>query len=157
MTAAPDAVGIHAKLQNWGRWVRTRPVQGHCASIEHRYRSKLRPDETPTGWGDWLTASPMPPMPPIDELSALAVERVMRHVPKGHRAALKLHYVLRMPYKLACKRLHLGYDRWERFVYDAQLMVANRLHQQEKKSICLQTIRLPVQTETLAPVGAECV
>jgi len=124
-------VNIDAALENWARWVRVRQTQGHCASIEYRYRSKLRPDETPTGWGDWLTASPIPPLPPVDTLQALTVERVMRFIPEGHRKALFLFYVVRSPYRICCKRLHLGYDRWERFIQDARGMVANVLAQKQ--------------------------
>lgn len=118
---------IEDDLQNWARWVRVRPVQGHCASIEHRFRFRTSPDV------DWREAPPVVPLSPIDVLSAIDVEKVMRLVPKGHRAALKLHYVLRMPYKLACKRLHLGYDVWERYIDDARLMVENLLRRSDKR------------------------
>lgn len=118
---------IHAMLENWSRWVRVRQVQGHCFSIEHRYLPRFRPDNTPTGWGDWLSTPPLPPLPLIDTQQALAVERVMRHIPAGHRSALRLHYVARLPYRLACKRLHIRYDMWGKFLADAQRMVENRL------------------------------
>lgn len=154
---------MDAILRNWGRWVRDREIQGHCASIEHRYRPRWRPDSAPTGWGDWLTTPVHGLLPSVDPLLALAVERTMRHVPTDHRRALKLHYVLRMPWRLSCKRLHLAYDCWEQFLCDAQYMVANLLKQSTQKPltnihfgrISVSTIRIPVQTETLEPVGSE--
>ena len=120
-------------LMNWARWVRVRQVQGHCASIEHRYRMKSRADSTPTGWGDWLITPPSRPALPVDALSALAVERVMRLVPRGHRKALKLCYVFNMPNKLICLRLVIRLADWDRFLVDARCMVANLLLQQQKK------------------------
>lgn len=118
---------VESLLLNWGRWCRTAPISGHCASIEHRYRGKVRPDDTPTGWGDWNAAPPLPPLPAVDSHAALRVERLMRHLPDGHRKALRLHYVSRMPIKLACLRLVIRRDMWGRFLGDAQRMVANLL------------------------------
>ncbi len=150
-------------LENWGRWARGRPTQGHCSSIEYRFNWKKRPDDTPTGWGDWHWTDKdaiLRPQP-IDDRLALTVERVMRWIPEGHRKALFLFYVARFPYRICCKRLHLGYDRWERFLFDAQLMVSNRLRTTGKPltnahnpDICFPTIRLPALAEIPEPVGS---
>ncbi len=151
---------IESALQNWGRWALARGVQGHCASIEYRYRSKLRPDLTPTGWGDWIAYSayiPPPPPPPVDALQALAVERMMRHLPDDHRKALKFAYVFRMPPDLICLRLAIRHEGWGRFLGDSQNMVANLLTRHTKYAIIRLQFDKPVKTETSAPVGAECV
>lgn len=141
-------MSIDDDLRNWARWVRGRTARGHCASIEHRYHNKLRPDMTPTGWGDWIPAVPPPVLPPIDALQALEVERTMRHLPDGHRRALVLYYVARLPYKGCCRALHLGYDRWPKFLADAQCMVANLLLQRRAKCASMRsTIRKPAQAE----------
>ena len=151
---------VHAALENWGRWVRVRQAQGHCASIEYRYRSKLRPDETPTGWGDWREAPPVPPLPPVDTLQALEIERCMRHLPDGHRKALKLAYVYRMPSKLICLRLALNKLDYDRFMGDARAMVAavfkRRCTVTVEYDIRTQ-IRLPAFAETTEPLGFGCI
>lgn len=138
-----EIMDVDVMLQNWARWARDRAIQGHCASIEWKYRKKLRPDMTQTGWGDWGEAPPMPILPPIDALQALAVERVMRYLPEGHRRALVLFYVARLPYKGCCKRLHLAYDRWDRYLADAQAMVLNRFTFSENRYRLSSTIRHP--------------
>jgi len=79
----PDIV---AQLKNWGNWARLRPHYGHCYSIEHKYIH-------PQYW-HWY---PQEPRVEVDQLSALAVERTMRHIPYLHRLALKLLYVYRLP------------------------------------------------------------
>jgi hypothetical protein len=147
---------IHERLVEWGRWVRLRPRQGHCFSIEHRYKLR-RLDDTPYGWGSWLSTPPTPPLPAVDALAALEVERTMRHIPKKHRIALKLEYVYRMPWRLICKRLSLPYDCWWVHLSEAQNMVANRLKGLTRQNLGrnLSQIRPSGQpAETRAPDGA---
>jgi hypothetical protein len=122
-----QADAIHERLIEWGRWVRLRPQQGHCASIEHRYRRVIKEGDTRTGWGDYFTEPPLQLMTPIDEFRALEVEKIMRHLPAKHRLALALHYVDRTPFKRACKRLAIGYLTWDDLLGDAQRMVGNLL------------------------------
>ena len=145
---------IDALLTNWGRWARMRMRQGHCASIEWRYRMRWRPDNAPTGWGDWSGVPAAPPLPPLDAIAALAVERVMRDVPSEHREALALHYVYRTDARFACRALAVRYADWERFLDDARSMCANRLRRQDKRRIVRENSSPPVATEILAPIGA---
>lgn len=161
-----EAYKLHWLLENWGRWLRQRPRQGHCVSIEHRFSFKKRPDDTWTGWGDWnwTDKDRIVYQPPVDALQALDVERVMRWIPEGHRKALFLFYVVRFPYRICCKRLHIGYDIWSIFLGDAQRMVVNHLKTTAKplththvERICLPTIRPPAPAEILAPCGAGCI
>jgi hypothetical protein len=59
-----------------------------------------------------------------------------------------------MPYKLSCRRLSLGYDRWDQHLSDARHMVANLMKsltkQNDGRSLAAQFDRRP-QAETLAP------
>ncbi|MCR4297560.1 MAG: hypothetical protein NUV75_02220 [Gallionella sp.] len=142
-----NEAAIHSMLENWARWARGRAVQGHCASIEYRYRSKLRPDMTPTGWGDWIPVVPLPILPPIDALQALEVERCMRHLPDGHRMALRLVYVDRMPRKMACLYLVIAFRDYERYLGDARCMIANLLQRAKEKRI------IPRQSAAAAQAG----
>ena len=143
---------IHSLLQNWARWVRLRPVQGHCRSIEHRFKFK-RIDDTKDGWGAWETTPPPIPLPAVDVLAALEVEKVMRFLPRKHRLALRFEYVDRMPWKLACKRLSIGYDRWLRHLGRAQAMVEN-LTRARKTRILPAQLDIPAQPRPLRPLGA---
>lgn len=117
---------VEAMLQNWARYVRGRKVQGHCASIEHRFNWKKRPDDTPTGWGDWHWSDKnrIAYEAPVDALQAIEVERTMRHLPDGHRKALRLAYVDRMPRKMVCLRLVIAYRDYDRYLDDARCMVS---------------------------------
>ena len=71
----------------------------------------------------------------------------MRHLPVGHRRALVMFYVARLPYKGCCRMLHLGYDRWGRYLADAQRMVENLLTRNEKRYPMSPTIRHPAIAE----------
>ena len=147
---------VEAQLVNWGRWVRLRPVQGHCRSIEHRFKFK-RIDDTKDGWGAWETTPPPIPLPAIDLLAALEVERVMRFLPRKHRLALKLEYVYRMPWRLICKRLYMPYQGWWEHLSEAQNMVENLLKRLTKQNPgrTLPKIRPSGNpAETRAPDGA---
>jgi hypothetical protein len=147
-------IPIAELLVNWGRWVRVRQHQGHCLSIEHRYRRHARPDDTPSGWNDWLSTPPPQTLPAVDVRAALEVERIMRHIPRRHRLALKLEYAMRMPWKVSCKRLSLPYQCWGEHLGEAQGMVAALLRRHEKARISGPTVRLPAPAETPRPSGA---
>ena len=118
---------ICERLREWGRWVRVRQHQGHCLSIEHRYRRHARPDDTPTGFEDWSSTPPTQTLPAVDAQAALEVEKVMRWIEPKHRRALKLHYVMRMGDKMICRRLVIRFADFDSFLSDAQQMVMNRL------------------------------
>ena len=148
---------MDAIVQNWGRWARTRIPEGHCASIEHRFKNRLRPDMTPTGWGDWIPVVPAPILPPVDALQALEVERTMRHLPDDHRTALKLAYVYRMPRKMICLRLGIAFADFDRYTGDARAMVAALLHRQEKRCKVPIQFNFPAHAEILEPLGSGCI
>jgi hypothetical protein len=117
-----------AALQNWARWCRSgHGGPGQCLSAEGRYRRVRIPGDTPTGWGDYLVTAPEAYEGPIDILGALEVERVMRFLPAKHKTALQLHYIYRLPPRMICRRLGLGYRKLEAFLIVAALMVQNRL------------------------------
>lgn len=146
---------IDARLREWGRWVRVRPQQGHCFSIEHLYRRNIREGDTPTGWVDWLTTPPQVPSNPPRAFAALQVERTMRHLPGRHRRALKLHYVVRLPPRLCCRRLAIPYAGWEAFLDDSQSMVAALLtRQQSRRTVPPDVLTFPAPAAICSPVGA---
>lgn len=115
---------IDAKLRNWAAWSRTRPQPGHCFSIEHLWRPSK------SFW-------PEAPRTFVDVLSAIEVERAMRHVPQRQRQALIWHYIDFAYQGFICRRLCIPRDKWQEFLEDARFMLRNLL----KWRICSPTIR----------------
>ena len=107
----PEHREIHIYLNEWGNWLRSRTIQGHCASIEHRYKS-------PQCWDE---RNPRPIEPDLSK--AYLIERNMRIVPKGSRKLLKLKYVLRCDKDFITKRLRLR--EYEVSLYTARQIIKN--------------------------------
>lgn len=111
--AAQEA--IHLRLCEWGRWGRLKPSYGHCASIEHRYRSPQC----------WYPPEPRPVEPNLWD--ALAVERTMRHLPPKHRKALVMRYIRLMKPEMVWQRLILRPYLLGLHMREARQMVGNLL------------------------------
>lgn len=111
---APQHKAVDELLEGWGEWARQRR-SGSCGSIESNYRSP---------WWQWHE-----PRTRIERRSSLplAVEKVMREVPMGHRNALVLHYQRKKPPSAICNALALNYAAFPRFMFDARQMVLNLL------------------------------
>lgn len=155
MQAQSKRASIDEALRNWARWVRVRPAQGRCASIEHRYRLRFRPDNAPTGWGDWSPSVPAQrPPEPIDSIAALAVERCMRAIPEQHRDAIILAYVYQCSAGYAARLLNIRYEDLDRFLDDACAMLKNIL--QFNKKVCMLSANSSHQryAEILEPFGS---
>jgi hypothetical protein len=110
---APEHREIHEFLLHWGRWLRSHGVPGHCASIEHRFRS-------PQCWDE---RNPRPPEP--DLRCALLIEGLMRIVPRVSRKILKLKYVHRGDAAFIQKRMRFHVERYEQELYTARQIVLN--------------------------------
>src|SRR5258706_6330331 len=106
----PEHREIHNLLINWGRWAISHASRGHCASIEHRYRS-------PQCWND--------PQPKTehDEQLAFLIEQSMRIVPKLSRKLLKLKYVVRCDKEFIARRLRL--KDYDQALYTARQIALN--------------------------------
>lgn len=64
------------RLTNWKRWCLARGLhQGQANSLEGAYRCPCRPDDTPTGWDDWLVTPPQIIREPLDRPDAVLVNR----------------------------------------------------------------------------------
>lgn len=74
---------LHRRLINWSRWCRQHQRPGHCASIEHQYRS-------PQCWNE---QEPRPE--PIDIFDGQAMEWTVRKLQPLYRDILRLRYVKR--------------------------------------------------------------
>jgi hypothetical protein len=130
---------IYARLTNWGHWARTRPLYGHCYSIEHRFRS-------PQHW------NPPEPRIVVDVPQALEVERAMRHIPRRNHTALTCHFVYRLPARRCCQIVMIRFDLWGEILGDAMHMIENRLTIQIGRNNLLANSRKPMQpVEKTAP------
>lgn len=79
-----DLIEIHARLENWANWSRDRIRQGHCRSIEYRYKSTdVWQDNTPRA--EW------------DSLDAERLHSVVCGLPEKHRWLIHLHVLHRAP------------------------------------------------------------
>lgn len=80
--AVPDAhLGIHAKLEQWARWVRVRPQGWQVAPMFRQYRSH-----------SWQWESPQP-RPTVNIPEALAMEEAVRWLIPAQRDAIRWVYV----------------------------------------------------------------
>src|SRR5258706_9264572 len=132
----PEHREIHELLVNWGRWALSRIGQGHCASMEHRYRS-------PQCWND--------PQPRIEHNEQLAflIEQSMRIVPKLSRKLLKLKYVVRCDKEFISKRLRFHVERYDQALYTARQIVLNLTRHQLAPNVHgrFNNLRLPTPVE----------
>ena len=72
---------IHARLENWRRWVIVRPNGWQVAPMFRLYQSKSRQWEAPVIQN------------PVDTLDAVLVEKAVSALPEKHRAAIRWSYV----------------------------------------------------------------
>ena len=72
---------IHARLENWRRWVIVRPNCWQVAPMFRLYQSKSRQWEAPVIQN------------PVDTLDAVVLEKAVAALPEKHRAAVRWSYV----------------------------------------------------------------
>lgn len=72
---------IHARLENWARWVVVRPHGWQVAPMFRMYQSKARQWEAPVIQN------------PVDMLDAVLLEKAVSALPEKHRTAVRWSYV----------------------------------------------------------------
>lgn len=72
---------IHARLENWSRWVRVRPHGWQTHPMFRMYQSKARQWEAPVIQN------------PVNTLDAALVEKAVSALPEKHREAIRWCYV----------------------------------------------------------------
>lgn len=111
---APEHEAIHARLNNWARWVRVRPQPWGMQPMFRNYRASKQ----------W-EASPHIPTA-VDSLDGLLIERVVSSLPDKHKAALRWLYVFPSLHCNAMRRnLAVTDDGLFRLVHDARSMANN--------------------------------
>lgn len=78
---ADHHVGIHARLEQWARWVRVRPHGWQTAPMFRQYRSKAWQWERPA-----LRVE-------VNTLEAVAMEKQVSRLPDAEREAVRWSYV----------------------------------------------------------------
>ena len=72
---------IHARLENWRRWVIVRPNGWQTAPMFRMYQSRARQWEAPVIQN------------PVDTLDAVLIEKAVSALPDKHRDAIRWWYV----------------------------------------------------------------
>ena len=72
---------IHARLENWRRWVTVRPHGWQTHPMFRMYQSKARQWEAPVIQN------------PVDTLDAVVIEKAVSGLPDKHRSAIRWSYV----------------------------------------------------------------
>jgi hypothetical protein len=111
----------HEMLIDWAIVLRDRPVQGHCRSIEHRYRpEKLREGEE---------EERRAPRREIDPEKANMIERIVcaPSFPRFNREFLKAHYIHGLAKQAVCRRLGIRFRDFDFEWYRSVLITRNRL------------------------------
>lgn len=112
-------------LERWGRWAfgRTGPDRQRCRGIESRYRPE---DVKPEPSGSLIPAMP--------DYVGIEVEKVVAMLPSEQAKLLRLHYVVRLPQDMICRRLALRFGAFRQHLKSAVLMTDNNLR---KKGVAL--------------------
>lgn len=110
---------IHAKLENWARWVRPKPSPWNMQPMFRMYQSKAR---------HWEVEPHI--RIEINTLEACEVERAVSILPDKHRTAVRWFYVCPwVPVGAVRQELGLTRDALGQMVDDARDMLKNRLAQ----------------------------
>ena len=107
---------IHARLLNWGRWVRVRP---HGWSTHPMFRNA----KTPRSFDIDPHISTA-----LDTLDALLIERTVSKLPEKHRDALRWHYVRKADPAGMARKLGVSRAGLLDLVCDGRAMVGNRVN-----------------------------
>ena len=106
---------IHARLENWRRWVIVRPHGWQTAPMFRMYQSKARQWHAPVI------------QTPVDTLDALRVEKAVAALPEKHREAVRWWYVYRRNPAAMARSLGVSKQGLADLVEAGRTMLQNRL------------------------------
>lgn len=109
---AQHQIGIHTRLENWGRWCHG---SGHAqmSPMFRLYRSTERHEPTPLGVQ-------------VDTLDASRIAKAVIALPEDHRHALSWCYVNKGAPVRACRLIGCGMTHLARLIVDGRTMLINR-------------------------------
>jgi hypothetical protein len=107
---------IHARLENWSRYVSSGRGGSACAPMFRHYRST----------DVWQNIEPAIP---VDSLDGSAIEKAVGKLPEKHMVAVRWQYVYSfwgVSYWKVCRHLAVRPDTLQRLVHDGRTMLKNR-------------------------------
>lgn len=111
----PHHQAIHARLENWGRWVIVRPHGWATAPMFRMYQSKARQ------WEDPVIQNP------VDTLDAVLLEKAVAALPEKHREAVRWWYVYRRNPVAMARTLGVSKQGLADLVDAGRTMLQNRI------------------------------
>lgn len=111
----PEHEAIHARLENWERWVRVRPHGWLTHPMFRMYQSKARQWEVPVIQN------------PVNTLDAVLVEKAVYALPEKHREAVRWWYVYRRDPVAMARNLGVSKQGLADLVDSGRTMLGNRL------------------------------
>lgn len=107
---------IHARLENWRRWVIVRPHGWQVAPMFRMYQSKARQWEASPRIGT-----------PVDTIDAALMEQAVYALPEKHREAVRWWYVYRRNPAAMARSLGVSKQGLADLVEAGRTMLNNRL------------------------------
>ena len=107
---------IHARLENWRRWVIVRPHGWQVAPMFRMYQSKSRQWEASPHIGT-----------PVDAIDAALMEKAVYALPEKHREAVRWWYVYRRDPAAMARSLGVSKQGLADLVEAGRTMLQNKL------------------------------
>ena len=107
---------IHARLENWRRWVIVRPHGWQVAPMFRMYQSKSRQWEASPHIGT-----------PVDAIDAALMEKAVYALPEKHREAVRWWYVYRRDPVAMARNLGVSKQGLADLVDSGRTMLKNRI------------------------------
>ena len=107
---------IHARLENWRRWVIVRPHGWQVAPMFRMYQSKSRQWEASPHIGT-----------PVDAIDAALMEKAVYTLPEKHREAVRWWYVYRRDPVAMARALGVSKQGLADLVEAGRTMLQNKL------------------------------
>ena len=107
---------IHARLENWRRWVIVRPHGWQVAPMFRMYQSKSRQWEASPHIGT-----------PVDAIDAALMEKAVYALPEKHREAVRWWYVYRRDPVAMARALGVSKQGLADLVEAGRTMLQNKL------------------------------
>ena len=107
---------IHARLENWRRWVIVRPHGWQVAPMFRMYQSKSRQWEASPHIGT-----------PVDAIDAALMEQAVYALPEKHREAVRWWYVYRRDPAAMARSLGVSKQGLADLVEAGRTMLQNKL------------------------------
>ena len=111
----PEHEAIHARLENWERWVRVRPHGWFTHPMFRNFRASKQWEASP-----YIGT-------PVDTLDAALIEKAVYALPEKHREAVRWWYVYRRDPVAMARNLGVSKQGLADLVEAGRTMLKNRI------------------------------